>query len=101
VITGNINRDGLAVLVLAVAGRSWPVIIDTGFNGDLELPQVNVARSCGSLAEDHSFALKRWTSRTRASWISISNPGMRSSICLQNAETPLRREPMTPPVSWL
>src|SRR5437879_4662012 len=29
----------MAVLALAVAGQSWPAIIDTGFNGDLELPQ--------------------------------------------------------------
>jgi predicted aspartyl protease len=39
VIAGSVNRDGVAVLALAVAGQSWPAIIDTGFNGDLELPQ--------------------------------------------------------------
>ena len=38
-IAGRVNRDGVAVLALMVAGQSWPAIIDTGFNGDLELPQ--------------------------------------------------------------
>ena len=27
------------MISLEVAGREWPAIIDTGFNGDLELPE--------------------------------------------------------------
>ena len=38
-IAGSVNADGIALLKLAVAARSWPAIVDTGFNGDLELPQ--------------------------------------------------------------
>ena len=37
-IVGTVNRDGVAVLALPVAGQSWQAVIDTGFNGDLELP---------------------------------------------------------------
>jgi predicted aspartyl protease len=33
-----VNADGMPVILLAIAGQSWPAIIDTGFNGDLELP---------------------------------------------------------------
>jgi predicted aspartyl protease len=38
VIVGAITPEGVPVVFLAVAGSSWPAIIDTGFNGDLELP---------------------------------------------------------------
>jgi predicted aspartyl protease len=38
VILGAIDADGVPVVIIPVAGGSWPAIIDTGFNGDLELP---------------------------------------------------------------
>ncbi|MFN3650156.1 MAG: hypothetical protein ACK47B_11305 [Armatimonadota bacterium] len=38
-ITGAVDADGAPVISLSVAGRTWKAIIDTGFNGDLELPQ--------------------------------------------------------------
>lgn len=38
-IAGNVSDDGVPVITLEVAGRKWSAIIDTGFNGDLELPQ--------------------------------------------------------------
>jgi len=38
VIVGAITPEGLPVIILAIGGSSWPAIIDTGFNGDLELP---------------------------------------------------------------
>jgi predicted aspartyl protease len=31
-------RDGVPVIEVMVAGRPWEALIDTGFNGDLELP---------------------------------------------------------------
>ncbi|MGP0063032.1 MAG: hypothetical protein ACLQGP_05440 [Isosphaeraceae bacterium] len=37
-ILGAIEDDGVPVVIISVAGRSWPAIIDTGFDGDLELP---------------------------------------------------------------
>ena len=37
-ITGTVNADGSPEIALTVAGQTWPAIIDTGFNGDLELP---------------------------------------------------------------
>lgn len=36
-ILGTVD-DGTPVIILFLAGRSWPAIIDTGFNGDMELP---------------------------------------------------------------
>ena len=37
-ISGVVSSAGVPVLHLEVAGRSWEAIVDTGFNGDLELP---------------------------------------------------------------
>jgi predicted aspartyl protease len=38
VITGTVNFFGVPVVLVSMAGQSWPAVIDTGFNGDLELP---------------------------------------------------------------
>ena len=38
-IVGRVNSDGVPLLTLPVAGQSWAAIVDTCFNGDLELPQ--------------------------------------------------------------
>jgi predicted aspartyl protease len=37
-IAGAVNADGVPVVILPVAGQTWPATIDTGFNGYLELP---------------------------------------------------------------
>jgi len=37
-IVGRVDADGIPVLDLVVAGQTWRAILDTGFNGDLELP---------------------------------------------------------------
>ncbi|MSP41397.1 MAG: hypothetical protein EXR70_23160 [Deltaproteobacteria bacterium] len=37
-IPGVVSVQGLPTIILAIAGRDWPATIDTGFNGDLELP---------------------------------------------------------------
>lgn len=37
-IVGTVTSDGVPIITIAVAGRDWPAIVDTGFNGDLELP---------------------------------------------------------------
>jgi predicted aspartyl protease len=37
-MVGQVDADGVPTLVLPVAGQDWKAIIDTGFNGDLELP---------------------------------------------------------------
>ena len=37
-LTGIVTDDGVPQLLLTVAGQPWPAIIDTGFNGELELP---------------------------------------------------------------
>jgi clan AA aspartic protease len=39
VIRGLVSAAGVPTVTLSVAGRDWPATIDTGFNGDLELPQ--------------------------------------------------------------
>jgi predicted aspartyl protease len=38
VIHGTVNLDWEPVVLLPVGGQHWPAIVDTGFNGDLELP---------------------------------------------------------------
>ena len=35
---GWLTDDGVPVIGLPVGGRVWPAVVDTGFNGDLELP---------------------------------------------------------------
>ena len=37
-LTGTVRENGVPLIMLPVAGQMWPGIIDTGFNGDLELP---------------------------------------------------------------
>jgi clan AA aspartic protease len=38
-VTGSVTPDGVPVVVLPVAGQDWRAVIDTGFNGELELPE--------------------------------------------------------------
>ena len=37
-IAGHVTDDGIPFIMLEVGGQQWRAIIDTGFNGDLELP---------------------------------------------------------------
>jgi predicted aspartyl protease len=37
-MVGTVSADGVPTITLLIAGREWPAVIDTGFNGDLELP---------------------------------------------------------------
>lgn len=37
-IEGTVSEQGVPTIELEVAGRRWVAVIDTGFNGDLELP---------------------------------------------------------------
>ncbi len=37
-IRGFVSADGVPTITLSIGGRDWTAIIDTGFNGDLELP---------------------------------------------------------------
>jgi predicted aspartyl protease len=37
-IPGIVNNDGLPCILLTLAGQDWLTIIDTGFNGGVELP---------------------------------------------------------------
>ena len=38
-IEGIVSEDGVPVIELDVGGQRWQAIIDTGFNGELELPE--------------------------------------------------------------
>ena len=38
-IVGTVSADGVPTLTLLIAGQEWHAVIDTGFNGDLELPE--------------------------------------------------------------
>ncbi|MCY3021872.1 MAG: hypothetical protein NTW87_22915 [Planctomycetota bacterium] len=37
-ITGTVGDNGVPVVTLRLAGKTWSATVDTGFNGDLELP---------------------------------------------------------------
>ena len=37
-IQGVVSPDGVPTIRLPIANQEWPATIDTGFNGDLELP---------------------------------------------------------------
>lgn len=37
-IAGTVSDDGVPTITLGIVGQNWSAIIDTGFNGDLELP---------------------------------------------------------------
>jgi len=39
VIRGIVSADGVPTITLTIANRDWTAIVDTGFNGDLELPK--------------------------------------------------------------
>lgn len=38
-ISGVVSPDGVPTINLQIAQRIWPAIVDTGFNGDVELPE--------------------------------------------------------------
>jgi len=38
VIVGRVTDDGVPLVELEIGGTSWTAVIDTGFNGDLQLP---------------------------------------------------------------
>ena len=38
-ISGSVGLDGIPTIILEAAGQEWTAIVDTGFNGDLELPE--------------------------------------------------------------
>ena len=38
-ILGTVSTDGVPTITLSIGGQDWLAIVDTGFNGDLELPE--------------------------------------------------------------
>ena len=38
-IQGVVSPQGVPTILLPIANQEWPATIDTGFNGDLELPE--------------------------------------------------------------
>lgn len=36
---GHVTPEGVPLIAVQLAGQDWNAIIDTGFNGDIELPQ--------------------------------------------------------------
>ena len=37
---GTVSDSGVPTITLLIAGQKWAATIDTGFNGDLELPEI-------------------------------------------------------------
>jgi predicted aspartyl protease len=38
-ISGSVSDEGELIVDIAIAGQVWPGVIDTGFNGDVLLPE--------------------------------------------------------------
>ncbi len=38
-IRGTVSTNGVPTIILSITGQNWRATIDTGFNGDLELPE--------------------------------------------------------------
>jgi predicted aspartyl protease len=38
-VKGVVTENGDPIVTLGIAGRDWTALIDTGFNGDVELPE--------------------------------------------------------------
>ena len=38
-IRGTVSANGVPTITLPIASQNWRATIDTGFNGDLELPE--------------------------------------------------------------
>ncbi len=62
-ILGVVSVEGLPTIIVPIAGRDWSATIDTGFNGDVELPDALreplnaqfVGRVTAALAGGQSF----------------------------------------------
>ena len=53
-IQGFVSPQGVPTILLPIANQEWPAVIDTGFNGDLELPaalraSVNIVEHIGPI----------------------------------------------------
>lgn len=61
-IFGTVSTEGIPIITLSIAGQDWLAIVDTGFNGDIELPEDlrevlkvrHVGRVISALAGGHS-----------------------------------------------
>jgi predicted aspartyl protease len=62
-IEGTVDDDGVPLVILASGNQTQAMIVDTGFNGDLELPEILretlkpefLGRIRSLLAGDHSI----------------------------------------------
>ena len=86
-LEGVVDEKGLPVVTLLIAGQEWKATIDTGFNGDLELPyalgpHVNpqfLAGGCHIWREDKALR-KNTTCRLPIRWQGHSRLGY---VCLR------------------
>jgi predicted aspartyl protease len=55
-IRGSVSESGVPIVPIPINGHDWAAIVDTGFNGDLELPaalhDVLVARYVGRVVSE-------------------------------------------------
>ena len=69
-IRGTVSADGTPTVSLAISDQEWSAIVDTGFNGDLELPnelrielnaqyvgQVESALAGGQVIEEEMYSV--------------------------------------------
>jgi predicted aspartyl protease len=55
-IAGSVDEEGIPSIQLDVAGRTWKALIDTGFKGDLELPE-DLRTPLNARPHDHIVSL--------------------------------------------
>ena len=72
-IGGRVTDEGEPIIWIHIGGRNWPATVDTGLNGDLQLPQ-----ECRQLI-DTSYA-------GRSTWILADNTRLEEDVYLANVE---------------
>jgi predicted aspartyl protease len=56
-MTGEVDDSGTPIIRLTIAGQEWVATIDTGFNGDLELPDTLAPHFVLTLVAESSTTL--------------------------------------------
>ncbi len=66
VIHGAVSANGVPTITLSIAGQDWTATIDTGFSGDLELPEA-LRNSLNAMTQHRLLAFLQ-TKRRQSIW---------------------------------
>ena len=72
-IAGTVTAEGEPLITMVIAEREWPAVIDTGFNGDLQLPD-----------ECRKSLKARWAGRS--TWLLANNQSVEEDRYLSQVE---------------